>query len=232
MMRLCDYGCGNEAKFQMLNGKMCCSKSVNSCPAMRIKNSIGGRNYARTHHKRSSYGMRGKTAWNKGLTKETDKRVADLSTKISKSLIGKSHPQTKETRAKISMTRKRLGLGGPRHGSGRGKKGWYNGYFCDSSWELAYVIYNLDHGINFSRNTKGFEYEFGGQKRKYYPDFLLETGEYVEIKGYYSKQVYAKIDQFPKDKILIIYDGKGIQPFLNYVVDKYGNDFYTLYEKS
>jgi len=28
--------------------------------------------------------------------------------------------------------------------SGRGKKEWYNGYWCDGSWELTgFVIYNL-----------------------------------------------------------------------------------------
>ena len=39
--------------------------------------------------------------------------------------------------------------GGKRHGSGRGKKGWYKGYYCDSTWELAWVIYQLDHGVKF-----------------------------------------------------------------------------------
>ena len=28
---------------------------------------------------------------------------------------------------------------------GYGKHGWYKEYWCDSSWELAYVIYNLDY---------------------------------------------------------------------------------------
>jgi len=36
-MVLCDYGCGEEAKFKMKNGKWCCSKSQNSCPGVRKK---------------------------------------------------------------------------------------------------------------------------------------------------------------------------------------------------
>lgn len=53
--------------------------------------------------------------------------------------------------------------GGKREGSGRGKRGWYKGYYCDSSWELAWVIYNLDHGNQFKRNTNiYYEYEYGG----------------------------------------------------------------------
>ena len=46
-----------------------------------------------------------------------------------------------------------------------GIKGWYKGFWCDSSWELAYVIYNLDHGIEFRRNTEKFEYEYCGKIR-------------------------------------------------------------------
>ena len=41
-MKLCDYGCGNEALFQLKNGKLCCSKSQNSCEI--IKNKIGNGN--------------------------------------------------------------------------------------------------------------------------------------------------------------------------------------------
>lgn len=32
---LCEYGCGQEAKYQLKNGKWCCSKSYNSCPVAR-----------------------------------------------------------------------------------------------------------------------------------------------------------------------------------------------------
>lgn len=52
--------------------------------------------------------------------------------------------------------------GGYRKNGGKGIRGWYKGYWCDSSWELAYVIYNLEHNIHFIRNTKGFNYKFEG----------------------------------------------------------------------
>jgi hypothetical protein len=32
---LCEYGCGKEAKYQLMNGKWCCSRSHNSCPTKR-----------------------------------------------------------------------------------------------------------------------------------------------------------------------------------------------------
>ena len=50
---LCDYGCGQEAKYFFKNGKKCCSEYIFGCPNRKFSNS----------------------AWNKGLTKETDDRV-------------------------------------------------------------------------------------------------------------------------------------------------------------
>lgn len=38
-MVLCEYGCGQEARYQFKNGKWCCSKSKNSCLVLRKKNS-------------------------------------------------------------------------------------------------------------------------------------------------------------------------------------------------
>ena len=37
----CDYGCGQEAKFKLKNGKHCCSKSWSQCPANKKRNSEG-----------------------------------------------------------------------------------------------------------------------------------------------------------------------------------------------
>lgn len=227
---ICDYGCGQEAIIQLKSGKWCCSKSVNSCPEMRRKNREGIINYCKTHVKKSSRGMKGKTPWNKGKTSKTDERIAAIATKNKMTMKGKSHQHTEETKAKISKIMKEKGAGGLRKGSGRGKKGWYKGYYCDSTWELAYVIYNLEHGISFSRNTKSFDYVFNGENKKYYPDFLLETGEYVEVKGYYTKQFATKIEQFPKELSLIVYDKIGIKPYLDYVINKYGKDFCSLYD--
>ena len=34
---LCDYGCGEEAKYPFKNGNWCCSKNFRSCPNMRKK---------------------------------------------------------------------------------------------------------------------------------------------------------------------------------------------------
>lgn len=135
-------------------------------------------------------------------------------------------------RQKISNTmKKNPNAGGKRHGSGRGFQGWYKGIWCDSSWELAWVIYNLDHNIHFTRYDGYFEYEFNGTKHKYYPDFQLEDGTIVEIKGVEkSDQWKAKVFQFPLNKKLQIIGKYEISKYLDYVINLYGKDFIKLYE--
>jgi hypothetical protein len=38
-VKVCEYGCGQEAKHQLLNNVWCCSTSHNSCPVIKKKNS-------------------------------------------------------------------------------------------------------------------------------------------------------------------------------------------------
>lgn len=192
----------------------------------------------------STYNRHCVTPWNKGLTKNNDERIALITIKTSSTKeklkregkyinTGKASTieKEKERRKKISQTMKGNPLaGGKRHGSGRGKKGWYKGYFCDSSWELAYVIYNIEHGIEIERNTEGFDYVFEGRKHKYYPDFKLSDGSYVEIKGAMTKQNKIKIDSF--NGTLIVLGKEEIKPYLEYAVQKYGKDYIKLYESS
>ena len=145
--------------------------------------------------------------------------------KISKS--GEGRKISAETRKKLSIALKGK-TGGLKKGGGRSKKGNYKGYWCDSSWELAYIIYCLDKNIGIKRNRKGFEYIFENKKYKFYPDFLREDGVFIEIKGYMGTKNLAKINQF-NDKLEVI-DKNGIYPFLEYVIQKYGKDFIKLYE--
>ncbi len=80
-------------------------------------------------------------------------------------------------------------MGGYRKGSGRSKSGYYKGIYCGSTYELCWVIYNIDHKIPFER--------FPGKLEKdgvvYYPDFLLPDGKtIVETKGYEKKESVDK----------------------------------------
>lgn len=176
---------------------------------------------------------KGSIPWNKGLTKENDIRVNKNTNSLKKHIKANGHnwqgkTHSSITKEKISNTMKNNpDAGGLRHGSGRGKKGWYKGYWCDSSWELAFVIYHLDHNIPFERNKKGFEYIFEDKVRKYYPDFIYDDGTYVEIKGYKTKQWEEKEKQF-KEKLLL-FTKKDLENILYYCELKYGN-ILNLYE--
>lgn len=158
--------------------------------------------------------------WNQGKVLSQEYK-----NKISNSLKGKSHKQSEETKKKISKNGKGK-IGGYRPGSGRGKQGWYKGYWCDSSWELAFVIYNLEHNIKFERNTQKFEYEYNG-KHKYIPDFIMEDGTYIEIKGYETEQSKIKHNQFPYKIQLLKWTE--LKHMIQYVEKKYGKDFIKLY---
>ncbi len=64
-MKICEYGCGQEAKYQFKNGKWCCSKSYNSCPEMKKQNSIknmgkgSGRKLSKRTRKKMSRSRKG-----------------------------------------------------------------------------------------------------------------------------------------------------------------------------
>ena len=132
----------------------------------------------------------------------------------------------------MSAASKKAGCGGYRRGSGRGKGGWYKGIYCDSTWELAWIIYSLDHNVKFQRNKQSFEYFFEGKYLKYYPDFIIhkEHKEYVEIKGYETNQNKAKQNQFPH-KLTVLYQ-KDLKEIFEYVKTKYGQHFIELYENN
>lgn len=135
--------------------------------------------------------------------------------------------QSKETKEKLSKIAKERNLGGYRKGSGRGKSGWYKNFFCDSSWELAYLIYHLDHNIEIKRNYERFEYIFEGKIKNYIPDFIVNN-ELIEIKGYNSSEWQVKLTTVRNIKVLYKND---IKPYLEYVTSKYGKNFIELYGK-
>lgn len=118
--------------------------------------------------------------------------------------------------------------GGIRRGSSRGKSGWYNGYWCDSSYELAYVIFSLDHSINIERNKQSFAYVYKLKQHLFFPDFRV-NGKLTEIKNYRSDLTDAKLAAVTEP--IDIYYKDTIKFVLDYVIGKYGKNFIDLYEK-
>lgn len=130
---------------------------------------------------------------------------------------------------KISKSMKNNPLsGGYRIGSGRGHQGWYKNIYCDSSWELAFVCYYIEHNMNIQRCKEKREYIYHNEKHYYLPDFVTNDG-IIEIKGFSTDQWRAKENQNPDIKVLYYND---IKKYIDYVVKKYGTKFWEiLYNK-
>ena len=76
---------------------------------------------------------------------------------------------------------------------GRNKYGTYKEFHCDSSWELAFVVYCLDHNIIIKRCNEKFPYLYKNSLHYYHPDFIICNNIYVEIKNYVDDIVMEKI---------------------------------------
>ena len=169
------------------------------------------------------------TVWNKGLSKETDNRVLKQSRTIKSGYdcgrIKKS-PLTEEGRQRIKIGA--VKCGGYKEKCGRGKHGWYKGIWCDSSWELAFVIYHLENNLFIKRCNEFRTYKYKDKTYKYYPDFITDEGIF-EIKGYCDEISQTKHNQHPDIKMIYFDDMK---IYLNYVIKKYGRNFIRLYDKN
>lgn len=105
--------------------------------------------------------------------------------------------------------------------------GNYKGIHCDSSWELAYLVYNLEHNIPIKRCNVKRTYIFENEEKSYFPDFIVNENQIVEIKGYFDDFAKAKQEQNPD--ILILFEND-LKDILEYVSLKYGKEFWkTLY---
>lgn len=113
----------------------------------------------------------------------------------------------------------------------RYKYGTYKGFRCDSSWELAFIMFCLDNHISVIRNqTDKFLYYYNQEKHYFYPDFIIDNC-YYEIKNYPSDLTNAKLTYFPKDKQIKVLYYHDIEKYLEYAESVYGKHFYKLYDR-
>lgn len=198
--------CNKEHNGDFGSGKYCSRSCANS------------RTFSEESKKKKSLANKGNSSWNKGKKLRWETSIClhcggDIH--HSKSTPKKYHA---ECWLKVS--------GGLRKGSGRGKSGWYKGHWCDSSYELAWVIYQLEHNQPFERNKVRYEYNWNGKTKEYIPDFI-QNEEIIEIKGYLTEQTKAKLKVVPNLKVLF---RKDLEKEFKYVESKYGKDFTYLYE--
>lgn len=120
--------------------------------------------------------------------------------------------------------------GGYRKGSGRSKGGYYKRIWCHSTYELAYLIYCLDHRIKIKKCTEYFKYIYKGKEYSYNPDFVVNDDLIVEIKGYWTPLVEVKSKSVKNRNYKIYYYDK-IKNYIKYVKDTYKvKKLYELYD--
>lgn len=106
----------------------------------------------------------------------------------------------------------------------------YNGIRFDSSWEIAFYIYLVDHHIRFEYHPGSFNYYYPGDNKthKYEYDFKLFDNTIVEIKGSHllkkmqtdtNSKAYYKYMCMRNHNVHIITD---VSKYINYVKINYG----------
>ncbi len=120
--------------------------------------------------------------------------------------------------------------GGYREGSGRSKSGYYKGIYCGSTYELCWVIYNLDHSIAFTRFNKKLTLD----GITYFPDFLLSDGKtIIETKGYELEDSVDKKTKVAEyyGYIVVVLRKNDLKYIFDYVSMKYNTKNYqSLYD--
>lgn len=173
---------------------------IYKCPhCSKIYSKFGIQNHIDITHLHKKIFKKGRIAWNKGLTKETDERVKKLgrtysnrlkSGEISPSFKGKKH--TIETKNKISKAMSINNKGG--------RCKWYSvgGIMVQGTWERNLAIKMTLLNIEWDKiktNSKTFCYIMNEKRKHYTPDFYLEEYKiYLEIKGFWYGDDKEKIE--------------------------------------
>lgn len=158
----------------------------------------------------------GTPAWNKGLTKESDDRVAKNALAVSVSTKGRlGRPHTEDTKRKISQ---KLSINNK---GGRSK--WYEvaGQKVQGTWERNCALKFEELDIEWQKlktNRDVLEYTMDDKVRCYTPDFYLPAyNVYLEIKGYWWGRDREKMDivlnTYP-DKNIVILEKEQYERFL------------------
>jgi len=182
-IQLCDYGCGQEAKYPFKNGKWCCGSNVSKCSKIRKINStlLKGENNpmfgkiftcSEEHRKKISESLKGENNPNFGKTFSEEHRK-----KISESLKGENHPNFGKTHSK--ETKRKLRISAIKNVENRCGQ-------CSPAYnpEACKIIdeYGKENDYNFQHAENGGEYN------------IEELGYWVD--GYdKEKNVVIEIDE-------------------------------------
>lgn len=123
-------------------------------------------------------------------------------------------------------------LNNAREGNIKTKWGYYKGIYCASSWELAFLIHNLDLCKEIKRCELTFGYELKGEEHLYFPDFMMD-GIIYEVKGRELEDVELKTQSVIDAGYTIeVIRKKQIEPIIKEIKKKYKvKDITQLYDK-
>lgn len=175
-------------------------------------------------------GMTGKTAWNKGKTAKTDKRIKNYAETLSKKLTSGKKEITgcfgwsSEER---SLKAKQQGFGGYNENAGRSKKfrvkdSFGNEVVLQSTYELRCSQILDELGITWVR-PKHLKYN----GKRYFPDFYLpDVDIYLDPKNAYKakldeQKIQAVIDQ-NKVKVYVLLEHHLTAEYLTMLVSPNG----------
>ena len=186
------------------------------------KNPNSFRNHERTCpvnedrvYKNGMTGKIGSNQYKKASSLGLPKQPVSVSTskKLSDAIRNRTDKWNKENGKKISKTVNEKVADGTWHTSlARNMHIDYNGIDLHGSWELAYAKFLDANTVKWVRCSDSFLYTFAGKDRRYTPDFyLVESDEYVEIKGYKTEKDAAKWAQFPPHRKLKVLLGKDLK---------------------
>lgn len=230
-MKLCDFGCGNNAIITFKNGKNCCSKTTSSCPAVKSKNNPERRinldKLADWAKIQESYDN---NLSQRDLCKQYKLSPAMIQKAVKSGLLtmrNKSdamkvcavkYPRSQTNEFKEQQRTRMIQRyeAGWDNKAGRCKKYKYTSYIAgnvtlDGTWELGVAKWLDSKSYNWRRNTKRFRYVNLKNKISHYtPDFWVEElGGYLEVKGYETKLDRCKWQQFTEN--LIVWKKKDLQ---------------------
>lgn len=107
----------------------------------------------------------------------------------------------------------------------------------DSSWELYYWLWCLGNNIPIERNYKYFTYMLNGKVKRYYPDFIINSNQFVELKGdhlindVYHNSTWQEKAKICKRENIIVLSLEDMKPIIKFVQDKYGKTFVSQFKQ-
>lgn len=237
LKKFCNRSC--SAKYN--NSKRVVTTETKNKISMSVKNNPSGfviDSQKRGVRKKTKTLISKKTILNKKASKKVSKKIPSI-------ILYDKQCYNKECLVLFSTQNKKQkycskkcynkNSGGFKKGSSRGKSGYYKNIWCDSTYELAYIIYCLDHNIAIERNLDFWEYNFEDNTQKYYPDFIINKGldneSLVEIKGLSRDVDLIKIQAV--DRPIIYLDKINLKHIFDYVENKTNIKIarlYSLYE--